>query len=871
FNDFGFSGGGPLYLPKIYNGKNKTFLFGAWERYNQTDLRFRQDATTVPTTAMLGGDFSALLDTSVSYGQDSAGNTIYRGAIFDPSTQNVFPGNIIPTNRISSQAKGVILLYQKYYRPNNTNVVNNFNSPLTDPPINKTTNLDLKLDQNFSDKNHFSTSFNYSDQPIVGLGDNGGGLWVSGSANPGPLNSAQMQHTITDNVRGIDTYTISPRLLNVVSVSYNEWWKGESDPSPVDNQALGFTAESGAVPNNFPIINFAGANNINETPIGNRFGYTFQYSRLHFSDNVSWVTGPHNLKFGGQLIFYNANSNAGSAGLVSYNFSNLTGVPQTLANNSQISPYIGFGFANFLLGEVASGSKGNGIDQHGLRKGMNLFMEDQIKITAKLTLNASLRWEANLPYHEANGRWSEFDLNAVNPTWSPYKGAYRYLSSGSQSFEVNNNFHQFGPHIGAAYEVTDKLVARGAWGLFYVPLGLNTWGATPYMGDFGYVGVDNAPSAAVNMPSFNWDQNIYPGVQVPPVRDPSANQVRVLGPEYIDPNTLSLGWTQNWNLGVQYEFGKNAVLAVNYIGNIGRHLRAGYLDPRNYPTWGAYGPLLQSGHVSDSIYTQTDAQNAGVPWLPWAVTENFIGGGSSGYYPAYAAINPYPQVAAGQGPILFNDSPLGSSAYKAMVVEVSKRRGALVANLNYTFSRATGNVNNAPWAGGNMMDNWVVNSGYQDPSAYRSFDNLVSNTDIAHQVKGYLTYELPFGRGKKWLPGVGEVLDAVVGGWRLGTMVGYQSGFPITAVASSWGGYPGMSSSFANYNRSVPLSRTFKSLDLANLSDPSNLYVNPQAFSDPTYGTLGNQMPVWSSWRGWGYSNEDLSILKNFGIGKDER
>ena len=648
FHDFGFSAGGPVIIPKIYNGKDKTFIFGDFERYDQTDLRFLQDAATVPTAGMLAGNFSDLLDKSVSYGQDSAGNTIYRGAVFDPATQNVFVGNIIPSDRISPQAKKVVGLYQKYYAPNNSNIVNNFNAPFSGAPIYKQTNFDLKVDQNFSVKNHLSVSFNYSNQPVVSLGDSSTDLWVNGSSDPGPLNSAQEQQTFTKNLRGIDTYTISPNVVNVLSVAWNHWYKPELDPSPVDNQSLGFTAESGPLANNFPVIKFTGANGINEESIGNRFGYKYGYTQWHISDNVSWLKGRHDIKFGGQFITYAAN-NTGLQGEVTYNFSSATGVPTALESNSEISPYLGFGFANFLLGDVGSASKNTAIPLGGRGKGMDLFIEDQIKVTRRLTVNASLRWDTNYPWHEVNGHWSEFDLNATNPTWSPYVGTYRFLSNGSQSFWTNNDFHQFGPHVGAAYQFSRKLVARAAWGMFYVPLGINTWGAIPYQGtaSFGYAGTNNAPNAGISLPAFNWDQNIYPGVEVAPVRDPTANQMQVWGPAYIDPNTLHLGRTENWNLGVQYEFGNSTVLDVSYVGNIGRNLHAGYLDPRNYPTWSKYKPLLVSGNAQATVTSQADAQAAGVPWLPFAVTENFIGGWSHGYYPAWAAISPYPQAAAG--------------------------------------------------------------------------------------------------------------------------------------------------------------------------------------------------------------------------------
>jgi hypothetical protein len=859
FNDWGFSAGGPIW-------KNHTFIFGAFERYDQTDLRFSQNSATVPTNAFLNGDFSALLDRSKNFGTDSAGNTIYKGAIFNPATGNVFVGNIIPSSMISPQSMKIVDLYKKYYQPLNGNLTNNFNSPLNGVPLNKRYNFDLKVDHNFSEKNHFSASVNYSRNPGTGVGDSG--LWMNGSSDPGPLNRAITWKATSRNFRIIDSHGFTPKLLNVLAVNYNESFSTDRNPHLVDNQALGFTASDSNSRDYLPQIYFGGANGINETPIGTRFNLRYGFYQYHFKDTVSWVKGRHTFKFGGEFVALGANDSPGQ-GQLQYSFSSMTGVPSALATNQQISPYIGFGFANFLLGDVSSALKSTAVSKHGRRKSMNFFAQDDIKVNSKLTLNASLRWDINLPWHEINGIWANFDPNAQNSSWVPYKGAWAWAKDGSDTFEKNNNFHEFGPHFGAAYQLTRKLVARGAWGLFYVPLGINQWGALPYGGGFGYVGTNTVNNSSPTQIAFEWDQTIYPGVYVASVRDVNANVACSRCVTYVDPNNLHLGRTQNWNFGVQYELDKTTIIDVSYFGNIGHDLHDGSLNPLNYPTVAQYQPLLQSGHADDWIQNQAAATKAGVTWLPWAVSMRNGWGG----YNAYAAISPYPQVKA-TGPILYAGSPLGSSGYKALVTEIKRRGGSgLVTDLSYTLSRATGNTANnyaGGVNGGNMEEGWILNSAFQDPYAYQSFADMISPVDITHQFKGYITYELPFGRGRKWLS-TSSVLNYLVGGWTLGTQVHYRSGMPMSAVRPAWWNYPGWSATFANYNKGVSLARTFNSLNLANLKDPSNLYFDPSAFSDQTYGTFGNQQPYWSEWKGWGYSNEDLSVVKNFGFGSEGR
>ena len=869
YKDWGFSAGGPFYLPKIYNGRNKTFVFGAYEHYDQNDLRFTTTGSTAPTTAMLGGDFSALLDPSVDFGMDSAGNTIYRGAIFDPKTGNVFPGNIIPPARISAQTKKVLGLYQQY-APMNNNLTNNYGSLVNGTPIFTKHNLDLKVDQHFGEKNHLSASINYYRLPSV---SSSGGLWLYGSADPGPLAFSQSSTDTSKGIRAVDDHIISPNVVNTFSLAYNNWHKQETTGSPVDNTALGFPVPEGAASNNFPVMFFGCVSTFTEvceSDIGTRYGYTYQYTQWQIRDSASWIKGRHTLKFGGELKLYRP-QDTGSSHYYTYGFSQATGLPDDLYNDSTIAPQLGFGFANFLLGEVGSGNQGTGLPSAGGRNGLDFFINDSIKVTPKLTVNAGLRWDFNTPWHEYNGHWTNFTLDATNPSWAPFKGAYQYATSGSDSWETDQTYRQFAPYIGAAYQVTPRLVVRGSWGLRYVPLGINQWGTLPYNIDgtaqYGYTGTNNTEGVAPNQGAFNWDETIYGGTFIPAGTDPSANRIYPWATVSVDPNMLHLGKIQNWSAGVQYEVGRDAVLDINYVGNIGRSLHNGMLNPLNYPTLSQYLPLLNSGHAGDWISTEEEAQAAGVPWYPFI--PSMVGG--YGGYPANAAISPYPQtMGADNNPILFAGSPIGKSSYNALIVEFKKRySGGLAADLNYTFQHATTNTDSTPGSqdGGAMTEGWKNNSQWQDPYAYDSFADTVAPNIPQHQVKGYVVYELPFGQGKKWASSAGK-LNHLVGGWQLGAVVGYRSGLPIRAVSASTP-YPGWSALYANQAGS--LDNTFRGLNLNDLSDPGNLMFNPSAFTDPPFGEFGNQRLYTYSFTSWAYFNEDFSIFKSFAFGGDGR
>jgi len=880
YNDWGFSAGGPIW-------KNHTFIFGAYEHYHKQDMTYTPQGATVPTTKMLDGDFSELYSTYTTNpltkapcvapcatGQvDASGNPIYFGSIFNPqSPGNVFANNVIPSGYLSDESKKIVDIYKKYYVPENSNVTNNYwgFSTFGTNPINTNYHLDLKLDHNFSERNHFNTSYNlYEETP-----NNPNGLWQHGSNDGGPLTQSYLQGTRGWEVRLQDYYTISSNLINFATIGYNYWLRWDVTSHKVDNSDLGFPA-TGTGADNFPVLNFGSNSAVGETALGSNKADRLPYYQAHYKDEMSWVHGRHVAKFGGEFIAYGANS-TGADGYLNYTFNSNTG--ESLAINSgTLSPYVGFGFANFLMGEVGSASKTLGGHLRGRRKSVNFYAEDTIKVNSKLTVNASLRWDFNSRWKEINGQWTNFTLDATNTSWSPLSGAFQFLSNGSQSFERNQYLRLFAPHVGASYQVAPKLVVRGSYAMSYVPLGINQWGGAPFAGEasFGYVGQDIMPAASSPVESiYQWDGgSTYPGNYTAPTHDSNANISCPWCAVSIDPDKLHLGHTHNWNVGVEYEIDKSTVLDVNYIGNRGGHLHDGSNDPRNYPTWSSYQPVLQRDCGSDQysscagqwVSSEADAARAGVTWYPFLATMTNGWGG----YNAPNALLPYPQTF--QGGVLFTDSAIGSSRYDAVVTEV-KRRAAngLSADLSYTFSHEAGNVNRA---NGNFAENWGGGDPYQDPYAMDKLKNLISPNDVRHEVKGYVSYTLPFGRGHRWLAGSNQVVNQAVSGWTLSTNVDYHAGQPMGAVRPSFWNYPNWANTFANVSKTPgALKNHFKRLDLNNMNNESNQFVSPDSFTDlyandgsgKYLGTLGNQDAYNSNWRGWAYYNEDLSILKKF-------
>lgn len=258
-------------------------------------------------------------------------------------------------------------------------------------------------------------------------------------------------------------------------------------------------------------------------------------------------------KFGGDFIAKIINSHT-LGGQQTYNFSNQTSGPL----DPKVQPLVGFAFANFMLGNVQSASNSAEYLLHGRRKLFSLYAQDDWRIRPNLTLNLGLRYEFNAPFHEKNGRWTNFDTNANNPNWGGVPGAYVFANSGRTTFEKNQSYLQLGPHVGAVYQPTKRLVIRAAYGLFYVPLGINEFSGVPLAkvgGAVGYIASNNVLNPSQNGIGFNWDSG-YPGQAVYPDRTSTLTNVSG-GAVYVSPDQLKLGRTQNWNVGFQYSNSNN--------------------------------------------------------------------------------------------------------------------------------------------------------------------------------------------------------------------------------------------------------------------------------------------------------------------------
>jgi len=872
--DYGFSLGGPII-------KNKTFFFGAFERFQQTDFRLNSGSNTVPSPAFQSGDFSTLMggdlctDSGGNIGlcsqnggtpqmvQNDAGQMLVarENMIYDPDPPVTcttppcqFTGNIIPTGRISAVAQKVNAFYQNYAAQFG-GLDNNSRGLLSGSPNQTPNQFVVKIDHVLRDQDRLSGSWIYNHRPRIL--DDSGGLWQDGTTNGGPFSNARYQIYWSHEARLSETHTFSPNLLNVINFTYNLDYNASRPTDPGNwNEQLGF-GDTGA--DNFPEINFSDANTAyghSETFLGNTWQGNLSGVNIITGDTITWTKGRHNLTFGGDFVAHQVNSRSGS-GALNFTFTN--------AATQGFGTYDGFAYASFLLGLVNSATQSVAYNLYGRQKGLSLFAQDNYKVTRKLTVNAGLRWDYNFRFHEKYGNWANFDQNAISPIYG-IPGTLVLAKDGGDSFEKNEYAKNFGPSLGFAYQLLPKTVVRGSYGLIYNPVGVTFFGGVPD----GF-----APQLGTNSANnFSWDApgggGNYPGVvtKVDASTDPSY---MLPFPVTVDPRALKLGYSEAFNFGVQQELTPNMRLEISYVGNRGHHLSdtalawnegstSSFLNLVNNFGANAYYPYVCS---------QADADAYGIKY-PYSTAGGFCA-------PALAAIAPFPQLASAEANywywccanLNYVGLPLGQSFYDSMIVNVVKRTGrGLTMDMSYTWSRQEGD---------SFSSQQDYNNGYtgvQDFSNMRQAAHAITGYDLAHVVKGFVAYELPFGKGRRFLGGGGNrLVNGIVGGWTLTGIVLYNTGQPFEVGAASpywpfWGNiYP----QFNLQGFTGPSDPgNFVPVPPGGTVPAGNFYMPASVASNPPAGVLP-PTPATSALRCPGQANENASLLKNFAMGADGR
>ncbi|WP_031499598.1 TonB-dependent receptor [Bryobacter aggregatus] len=794
YNQYGGSLGGRII-------RDRTFFFGNFEEY-----KLRQGSPTVASTPLAEwrqGNFSRLLN--------GTGDLVQ---IYDPATtrtnpngsgliRDVFPGNIIPTNRLDPVAQAVL----KYYPLPNRTPTNSFTQAnnYQRQGINQVDSRQyhIKVDHRFSDQNSAFARYSFFNHKPFSTG-----------FFEDPIGNSRTDIVQNHNFVMGDIHSFSPTLINefraggsrqyftFISSSY-----GLGIP-----QKLGLPA---SVPSDvMPTFAF-GYTNIGNPTVGTRGSLNWQ-----FTDIVTKVAGKHTLRAGFELRLNQGSNQQTSQPSGTFNFNaTLTSNPQNRTNN-------GNGLASFILGQTASASADRVVGSTMRAPSYTAFIQDDFRVTRRLTLNLGLRYDFQKQPTEMNNGVSNYSLSLNDPTTGlPGRMIYAGVDGAPTSFR-KEDYNDFGPRFGFAYDVggNARTVVRGGYAIFYPAIFFrNNFYSTSGFGSTTTTYV--APGGNSDYAAFQLSQG-FPTPLVQP-------QGSKLGPNpFIGQNVSfteakqSTPMSQQWNLAIQRVLGKGWVIETAYSGNKGTHFNAaGYDVNQMDPQYLSLGASLRDNVVN-----------------PYA---GKVGGAFGGATITRAqSLRPYPYL----GGVSTNNPRLGGYISHLFLMSVERRmRQGLTVMFSYTGGKIISDSLASPIDFGGVEQ--VTETGYQNGKFDRRSNRSTDPSDVSQRGTLSLLYELPFGQGQRFKSSHAAI-NTVLGGWQLNSIGVMQTGLPLIVR--------GATSTIGTANRP---NSTGKS---AKLDNPTpQRWFDPLQFVNPTDFTFGNVGRVLPDVRGPGTINWDLSAIKN--------
>ncbi len=839
-NQFGATLGGPIL-------KNRTFFFVDYE-----GLRIRQalpQLLLIPTPEMLGGDFSGLLDlnTPIPGALDCSGNATYQGEIFNPRlTQSTgsdtfcgvpiavdsggVPTNIFPNSgpsAINSVAAGLAALFPV------PNVDINGNNYLVDPKKSlQQDNFDVRVDHSFSDKDNFFARFSYENQPIFTPGPftsflDGGGFTAGNQDNA--YRSAAVS----------ELHAFSPKLLNEFRLGYNRINSHRVEPNAntdVSGQLglLGVPFQPGI--GGLPSICFANYSCVGSSDF---LPSIEKQNSFVLNENVIWIHGRHSFKFGTELRKEQFTIFQDSAPRGDMSFApDFTSNP-ALPTNLDGSPTGGDDIASFLLGVPDGASIVNlhGVDYH--RNTFAFFGQDDIRVSDRLTLNLGLRYEVFMPATEGKNQLGTFDFRTntlivpkgTTAQLNPAIASYLPLQATASNGLISPDYRDFAPRLGLAFKLTNNLVVRSGYGIFYggVENGPFSFPSPGFNPPFFITQSFSSPCGNPVPANANAGDpgNCAIGVKLTPNQPPDTslmiNNFWTQGypaNSLVDPNNpllysidphLKTPMMQQWHLGAQYQLPADTVVELSYAGSRGQRLYGFYNGNQATPSTDPNAPLADR--------------------------------------------RPFPSV---DGTIDSFRSDTFSN-YNSLQARVEKRAShGLQFEASYTYSHSLDDASSASLGS--------LNNGDFRDQRFPKMEYGNSDFDVRHHLVVSYAWDLPFGKGKVFAGNASGFLNRVIGNWQVAGIVSASTGnwFTVTdpfvnSSNTDGGGTVGFNSSrpnvVGNPNGKPCVPGTF---------------FNTCAFaSDLVQGTFGNEGR--NITRGPGYQTWDLSMLKAFPVREQMR
>jgi hypothetical protein len=848
-NDFGGTLGGPLIVPHLYNGHDKTFFFASYE-----GLRLPRETpivASVPSVAMRAGNIQSYLLQSYC-----PGNSCTSYPVYEPDGTTKLNPAAVPVNPISANILQYLMPAPNYGPADSfaNNYQVNFPSPIS------ANQGDLRIDQTISSKQTIFVRFSYKNRQVT-TAPNTTCTYSFCQTAGSPLQGAYNTPEIDEGLSFAYNYVITPKLLNEFRGGYNA--QHLSETQGYSSTALQSQVGLSAIPQ--PDTQWSEAPQVLINGFMATGGGNPAYQRgeiIQLLDNVTWTEKNHSFKFGAdfkRLTDHDDNV-----------FGNYRAGWYVFDGSSDVGAAIGDPYTAFLLGypdytEVGTVNKPG---MQGLGYSYAFFGQDDWKITPKLTLNLGLRYELHPPLKEVNYNTADFlpDWTGAGTNGQTVHGAVAVPNTQALSFESSDfieaiaptptltaaqahitpsmrytDMTDWGPRLGFAWRLfgNDKTVLRGGWGRFIeTPLGFSL--VSGWAVSASYVGVFNQDYAADGVTPLLSFRAPFPGSGV---SQGSAGFYYAFPVNYKDPSV------QQWNLTLEQDVGRGIGVRLSYTGSHGSNLET-------------MGDLNQVQPNTIGYYNSVPAGTPPPTSTPACIFDN----GTAAAPYEIADYRPYPCWS-----VLQSVLNLTESNYNSGTVEVSRHSGkGLQFDSSYIFTRDLSDAEGAtPSALVGAGGDWVTNRFHPG----LDYGNVVY--DRRHRFLTTYLYDLPFGRGQRWLNG-GALSNGILGGWQLGGVVVLQSGPFLTPYEASTDPagtniLTTIGVTRADLNPHMPIYPAKRTAGEWLVPPQANSSSPPSAFAIPAnnrgyFGTAGVGSVV-----GPGTDNWSMSLMKNITLHEESK
>lgn len=798
-NELSASLGGPIWRDKI-------FFFVNYDRYHES-VASTPALQTIPTDAARTGDFSAypdpIYDPTTVAACTAANNGVTCANQFMGMKNGVPTANVIPSSELSSISQAM----QKYLpEPTNSNIASNY--LYSYPQGRDVREYTGRLDFNLTAKQQLaliSTSGVRTFDPLD---------YGATTVMPPPYTNGTIvsEPTTTEVVK--HTYAITPQLVNQLRYGYSRFAatiQNSTDGNTKYGTAASFgigNIPGGLASTTFPGVSFSGAA---DSPSGwSAPGGNHEASNTYtIADDVQWIHGHHSFTFGGdfQWLTYNQSASDSPSNPLSLSFNSTSTAGYVPAGQKNagtiISATTGHSYASYLLGAVNSSSLYvQNFSTLGARyKAFSPFVQDDYKVTQKLTLNLGLRWDLYTPFREVENRWSFFNPTLINPATGT-AGALSYAGNGTGgcncSSPVNTWYKNIGPRIGGAYQITSKNVIRGAFSIMYTHNG-GVGGSSGAYNGTGQIGLTVSPSFANSgqggQPAFYLNPALgnssFPAYSASPNPTATANSgnytttvggvtsaVTAGSVNYADPYLSGRSpYTESWNFGIQHLITQDLILTVDYAGSQSHFLAGqsrGYYQNQLAPQYQVLNTLLKQlpGGIDNSAgpnkgktylaEAQAIIPGINIPYANFGGPQATIG----------QMLKPFPQYSG----VTDTWGDIGNGNYNALQLTLNQRVWhGLSATLNYTWSKQIDDLGG--YRSGYPIPGDVIDGGQSWPQANR-IDRADTSVD-PQSLRVYGVYDIPVG-GNGQLGGDHFVVKALASGWKLTSIYEKSAGAGLT-------------------------------------------------------------------------------------------